>query len=56
MFFVILIITFLFLYPMLVVGKWEDEQLKQLFEKKNVRQRAGKNWRTKWSHREMYCV
>ena len=34
MFFLILIITFLFLYPMLVVGKWEDEQLKQLFEKK----------------------
>ncbi|MDO5392887.1 MAG: hypothetical protein Q4F24_17615 [Eubacteriales bacterium] len=33
-FLVVQVITFLFLYPMLIVGKWEDEQLEQLFEKK----------------------
>ena len=30
------IIMFFFLYPLLVAGKWEDEQMQRLFEEKRA--------------------
>lgn len=52
-FLVVQAVTFLLLYPLLIAGKREEEQMQLLFEKK-VKKKAEKNWRSKWNHREMF--